>query len=47
MLFKDKVALISGATIGVGKANALLFASEGARVGDGHRLEACATLFVL
>ncbi len=47
MVFKDKVALISGATSGVGKANALLFASEGARVGDRHRLETCATLFVL
>ena len=47
MVFKDKVALISGETSGVGKANALLCASEGARVGDRHWLETCATLFVL
>ena len=30
----DKVALITGATSGIGEASALLFASEGAKVID-------------
>lgn len=40
MLLKNKVALISGATSGMGKAIALLFAAEGARVVVNGRNEA-------
>ncbi len=40
MILKNKVALVSGATSGMGKAIALLFASEGARVVVNGRDEA-------
>ncbi len=33
MRVKDKVALVTGAGAGIGKASALLLAKEGARVG--------------
>ena len=39
MLLKDKVALISGATSGMGKSIALLFATEGAKVAVNGRDE--------
>ena len=40
MLLNNKVALISGATSGMGKAIALLFAAEGAKVIVNGRNEA-------
>jgi len=40
MRFRDKVAIVTGGTSGMGRATALLFAREGARVAVVGRNEA-------
>ncbi len=39
MRLKDKVVIITGASTGIGRADALLFAKEGAKIAIGDKIE--------